>query len=182
MQINSYIYRFFYLICVLLSYTNCCSQVNYITTADGLSNRYISAIIQTKDGVMWIGTANGLNSYDGYNFTPYNTFTEGIHLSSSRINCLMEDSLGNIWVGTNAGLNKISEDRRKSILISGTENMGILTICSLGNNSILVGNNAGGIISIDAKGVKEVYHTPHNYPVHQLGEYGGNIWFCNESQ
>ena len=44
----------------------------HITIADGLSQNYITDIKQDKDRLIWIGTKNGLNKYDGYKMTIYN--------------------------------------------------------------------------------------------------------------
>ncbi len=78
-----------------------------ISMAQGLSQGMIFDMIQDEDGFLWIGTKNGLNRYDGYQFKvftndPYNDLS----LSSNTISRLFEDSKGNIWVGTeNAGVN-----------------------------------------------------------------------------
>lgn len=78
-----------------------------VSTAQGLSQGMVFDILQDKEGFIWVGTKDGLNRYDGYNFKvfvndPYNTKS----LSSNSINKLFEDSKGRIWVGTeNEGLN-----------------------------------------------------------------------------
>ena len=36
---------------------------------DGLSEGTVRSISSDKKGYMWFGTENGLNKYDGYNFT-----------------------------------------------------------------------------------------------------------------
>ena len=40
----------------------------HLTMEDGLSNNHVSAIFQSKDGILWLGTQKGLNCYDGHNF------------------------------------------------------------------------------------------------------------------
>ena len=74
----------------------------------GLSQNWIYAIHQDQYGYMWFGTWEGLNKYDGYNYTIYNV-EDG--LSDHTINCILEDSDGCLWLGTNKGLNKF--DRKK---------------------------------------------------------------------
>jgi ligand-binding sensor domain-containing protein len=46
-------------------------QFEHITIEDGLSQKSVICILQDTRGFLWIGTSNGLNKYDGYNFTKY---------------------------------------------------------------------------------------------------------------
>lgn len=53
-------------------------------------------IAQTKDGVLWIGTYNGLYRYSGNDFQWINNIP-----SVKTVNCLFTDEVGRMWVGTN---------------------------------------------------------------------------------
>lgn len=47
------------------------SQIDVLTTEDGLLFRDVSSIVQDKKGLLWIGTPQGLNRYDGKDFKTY---------------------------------------------------------------------------------------------------------------
>ncbi len=77
-----------------------------ITINEGLSQNTVFCIIQDKTGFIWIGTEDGLNKYDGYEFTIYKHENHNQKsLSHSQINAITEDEKGNFWVGTSDGLN-----------------------------------------------------------------------------
>src|SRR5207244_4193210 len=72
------------------------------TTDDGLPNATVTAILQTRDGYVWVGTLDGLARFDGVRFTVFNkSNTEGI--GNNGILSLCEDRDGALWIGTNGG-------------------------------------------------------------------------------
>ena len=87
------------------------TQINTIkfehyTSSEGLSQSTVKCIQQDRLGFMWFGTVNGLNKFDGLNFTPYyHNPQDSTSLTANSITTLYEDSKGNLWVGTMDGLN-----------------------------------------------------------------------------
>ena len=82
-------------------------KFTHLTTNDGLSQGYVTAILQDRRGFMWIATRDGVNRYDGNSFVVYkNNPSDPDSLSSNFIQDLIEDKHGNLWVATNAGVNK----------------------------------------------------------------------------
>jgi ligand-binding sensor domain-containing protein/signal transduction histidine kinase/DNA-binding response OmpR family regulator len=83
-------------------------QLNFkrLTINEGLSQNTVFCVMQDKTGFMWIGTEDGLNKYDGYDFTIYKHENNNPKsLSHSQVNAMLEDSKGNFWIGTSDGLN-----------------------------------------------------------------------------
>ena len=81
------------------------SPSHVITTwqqEQGLSQRAITAVLQTRDGYLWLGTYNGLVRFDGVRFT---VFDEGSTpaLWNERITSLCEDAAGALWLGHESG-------------------------------------------------------------------------------
>jgi len=83
----------------------------HLTIDEGLSQNTVFCTVQDKAGFIWIGTEDGLNKYDGYEFTIYKHENNNPKsLSHSQINTLFEDPKGNLWIGTADGLNLFSRE------------------------------------------------------------------------
>ncbi len=89
-----------------LNRKNAYSQsLSYLGIEQGLSNNTVTTIHKDKFGLMWFGTMDGLNRFDGYNFKIFkNKFGDSTSLPYDIITALNSDRAGNIWVGTQKGL------------------------------------------------------------------------------
>jgi ligand-binding sensor domain-containing protein/signal transduction histidine kinase len=75
-----------------------------IEVGSGLSNSNVTAILQDSKGFLWVGTQDGLNKFDGYNFKVYrNNPDDTCSLLTNAINCIFEDTQKKIWVSTRSG-------------------------------------------------------------------------------
>jgi signal transduction histidine kinase/ligand-binding sensor domain-containing protein len=75
------------------------------TVEDGLPDNKVNAIIQTRNGFLWVGTDGGLARFDGEHFTPIR-FKTGVSREIP-VNSLLTTPDGDLWVGTDAGLARI---------------------------------------------------------------------------
>ncbi|MDJ0838987.1 MAG: two-component regulator propeller domain-containing protein [Acidobacteriota bacterium] len=76
---------------------------------EGLSQGNVEAIVQGSQGFLWLGTREGLNRFDGYDFKVFLHDSERPDsISSNYISALAVDREGALWVGTRgAGLNRM---------------------------------------------------------------------------
>jgi ligand-binding sensor domain-containing protein/signal transduction histidine kinase len=78
------------------------------TSREGLSHNTVLSVLQDSRGFLWIGTADGLNRYDGYTFTVFrHDPADAASLSDNTIQALAEAPDGALWVGTAAGLDRL---------------------------------------------------------------------------
>ena len=89
-----------------------------ILSENGLSQNTVHYILQDNDGFMWFATEDGLNKYDGYNFTIYkNDPHDKNSISDNFIWTIYQDKSGILWIGTNSG-GLCRFDREKDRFIS----------------------------------------------------------------
>lgn len=84
---------------------------NHLSIYDGLSQATVTSILQDKDNIMWFGTRDGLNRFDGYNFKVYKYgLRDPQSISNNNIKVIYEDIEGDLWIGTDRGLNRFNKN------------------------------------------------------------------------
>lgn len=155
----------YFLISILISANTFAQSGNiefdHYTTNEGLSNGYVGAILHDSKGFIWIGTANGLNRFDGITFkTYYSDIKDATSISGSEVTALVEDSLANIWVMTSNGLcvydRKKDRFSRKAMRVNGViVNNSFLYSCIIDSKGFLWASSSGsGIIRF------KIYNNP----------------------
>jgi signal transduction histidine kinase/ligand-binding sensor domain-containing protein len=120
------------------------------TVEDGLSSNVVNAILQTRDGFLWIATDAGLNRFDGRHFTPI-YFRGPKSTPQGIVSSLAEGPDGDLWIGTNTGLVRISRpglsllDLAPSVFFHTGTGMSdeITFLHASGDGTLWVGTNAG---------------------------------------
>jgi AraC-like DNA-binding protein len=96
-KISSGVFFLLFYSSLLAQYTNL--KFENLSTIDGLSSSTCVEIHQDQDGFLWFGTIDGLNKYNGHEFTVYRSVINDPHsISSNRIYCIEEDNLGRLWI------------------------------------------------------------------------------------
>jgi serine phosphatase RsbU (regulator of sigma subunit)/ligand-binding sensor domain-containing protein len=87
---------------------------NRLTSSNGLSQNKAFNIVQDHDGFIWIGTEDGLNKYDGYNFEIFKRVPgDSLSLSDNWDNVLYVSKDGTLWIGgLLAGLNRFNSSTK----------------------------------------------------------------------
>ena len=73
----------------------------HLSVRQGLSQADVNCILQDSRGMMWLGTQDGLNRYDGYGFRVYKHDPgDPRSLNDSWIVSIAETPEGTLWIGT----------------------------------------------------------------------------------
>ena len=150
---------FFLMLCVCWFNTNAQLRFERIGNQQGLSQSTVLKIFQDKKGFLWFATRDGLNKYDGYNFTVYrHIFNDPNSISSSSITSISEDRNENLWVGTaDGGINKMDKETGKFIRFKQTDSkndiskLNISSIIVTKDNQIYATTYGAGLLQIDAQ-------------------------------
>jgi ligand-binding sensor domain-containing protein/signal transduction histidine kinase len=86
---------------------------------DGLSQSVVNCLYQDSRGYIWIGTQNGLNRFNGYEFAVF-TYDPGDSnsIANNWIFAIAEDHNADLWIGTKGGLIKYSRKENRFIRIN----------------------------------------------------------------
>src|SRR5258706_1166349 len=89
-------------------------KFDHLSVRQGLSQGSVLVVHQDKLGFMWMGTEDGLNLYNGYDFTVFrNDVHDSTSICSNTIHAIAEDREGTLWIGTPVGLNSYDRELNK---------------------------------------------------------------------
>ena len=117
---------------------------------NSLSDNQITSIYETKSGILWVGTFNGLNELVTQNADPQKQifihFTKQINNPSSLldrwVHSIYEDNSGILWLGTHSGISILNPKKNKFLLYQHFNN----------DNNSINSNFISGIL-VDSEGL-----------------------------
>lgn len=131
----------------------------------------ISAITQTPDGYLWLGTDEGLVRFDGVRFTLFNTSnTPSIKHNNISALCVQRDST--LWIATNGGgLSKLRHHQFTAYTAEdGLPENTLLSLARGSDSQLWIGTASSGLVRMhDNKFYRSSdTHQPHGLPIFSL--------------
>ncbi|MFO7446385.1 MAG: two-component regulator propeller domain-containing protein [Ignavibacteriaceae bacterium] len=83
-------------------------KATYYSKKDGFNGLSIFAIYEDRNGMIWVGTGEGLFKYNNDKFIQY---TKKDGLTANEIRSIYQDKKGNLWIGTINGLNLMRDGK-----------------------------------------------------------------------
>ncbi len=112
-------------------------------TVAGLPQNSVTAMTQTRDGYLWLGTRDGLARFDGVRFKVFG-LEEGLH--SVDIQTVLEDRQGTLWIGSYGGGLARLRDGQVEVVPAATRSAGSDIVTALAEDAtgrLWVGTRAG---------------------------------------
>jgi signal transduction histidine kinase/ligand-binding sensor domain-containing protein/DNA-binding response OmpR family regulator len=135
-------------------------RFEHLDITHGLSQSNVTCILQDSKGFMWFGTRDGLNRYDGYNFTVFKHDPASKNsLSNDFVKGLAEDKHGNLWIATRGGgLTKLNTHTYQFSVYRKNDSdpnslRSDLTTCvrTDDENNVWVGTEDAGLVKLDVR-------------------------------
>ena len=83
-----------------------------LSVDEGLPQENVTAVLQDRQGFVWLGTQAGLARYDGYRFVVHRSDpSDPGSLADNYVTALVEDPQGRLFVGTRGGLHRYDAAR-----------------------------------------------------------------------
>ncbi len=173
---NTFFRSFLLTVFALTSYL---LKAESLSVRDGLSHNGVTSLLEDSRGYLWIGTYDGLNFYNGKDFTILRSTPDKTILRNNRIRALCEDVTGRIWIGTDHGLiifdynrNKFIDPKLKSGIFQNDDT--IISVIIAKNGNIIALTENGGFAEFNISGELLYFDKKH-------GEVFNNVIAISES-
>jgi diguanylate cyclase (GGDEF)-like protein len=148
--------------------------------ADGLPQNSVNAIVQDRQGYLWLSTQEGLARFDGVSFTVYDKLNTPA-ITNNNVRALLVDRTGALWVGTNGGgLVRMQDGRFQALTTRDGLAYDIVTALAEGADGAIWIATYGGGLSCLREGRFINYTTTdglaHNSILSLHADADGTIW------
>jgi len=183
LQLKGFIGFIYLMLCVVTSSVVAQSYYfRHYQVEQGLSNNTVFCVAQDKRGFVWLGTKDGLNRFDGYNFKVFrNISTDSTSLGDSFVRSLLIDQSDTLYAGTRNGLYRYDPRLEKfTSLVSGIEEVRDIKKDRVGNIWFIEGQNLRVLLAGKDK-QKSFKHLPPFAATSVCIDNQGQVWVATAS-
>jgi signal transduction histidine kinase/ligand-binding sensor domain-containing protein len=146
-------------------------------TDSGLPQNTVHAVLQTRDGFVWLATEAGLVRFDSVRFTVF-TRKDTPELGSDLIYSLLEDREGALWVATSNGVTRYRSGNFQRVASPGQQ-ANIVWSLHQDTGGTIWAITSGGLDRFDGKGFQNVAGVPALNEMSRMiaGAYG-DVWLA----
>ena len=150
-----------YFIVSLLLNTAYAYNLKQIADKEYMSNSAITSLCQDERGLMWIGTCDGLNIYDGQEIEEFKPHDNSEYISGNLIDKIVCTGEDIYWIQTYYGLNRLDHKTNtitrynefRKLFFMNKDNNGTLFIIQDSNSIYYYHKKEGGFKKINIAGI-----------------------------
>lgn len=155
------------------------ARLSVWTSESGLPQNTVDAIVQTRDGYLWMGTEEGLVRFDGVRFVVSDRQTSPA-LRSSFVSSLFEAPDGTLWIGTyGGGLARFRNGRIEEFHAELLGSDRIREMLATADGAVFIATAGGGLLRIDGEKVTR-FTTRNGLPTDRIwaleDDGAGGLW------
>ena len=113
-----------------------------LSTDNGLSNNAVYNIVQDNHGLLYIGTLDGLNIWDGHKMERFQAADGRSYFEGNKIKHLYQTTSNIIFALTRHGLAKIDTQTKDVVFIDNLDPESVIDISSSGDIFAITGDNS----------------------------------------
>ena len=156
--------------------------INHITENEGLQNETVFKIAKDSKGMIWVGTFNGILSFNGQTFKPYPT---DLSKPFNAVTDIIETHDGVLLFGTRKGLYKVDTEQDRSIHVCPQIDF-VNTLCRIGE-TVMIGSMNGLWIYHSPQEAESIVLTDNiiskgNTVNDIIDDHNGGAWLCTNDQ
>ena len=150
-------------------------------TEKGLPSSTVTAIAQTPDGYLWVGTYNGLARFDGARFVTFDPATKPA-LSQTRVQALFLDASGTLWINTfRGGLTSYRDGVFRNEWPDQSQFDLHTTLVASTSNLVVFVTQFGEVLQRDPAKTNADWNAvmppAGSRPIFQCADHAGRLWF-----
>ena len=177
---------------ILLNAISFYPQNNFVRSLnikDGLSQNFIFTLLQDSKGYIWIGTQDGLNRFDGYNFINFKNDVRNINSLNGNVVKSLYEHKNILWIGTGNGVSRYNletgmfENNKLPVeMVNSLRHKHVTSLLCL-NDTLWIGTRSGiyqlNLITNKFYKAHELYESlqlPGKYILQLFEDSHSNIW------
>ncbi len=134
------------------------------TTAQGLPSNAVNAVLQSREGYLWLGTEDGLVRFDGTQFTTYDRSTVPA-FKVSDVTALVETPSGTLYAATTGGVVRYKNGAFSRFgREQGLGEERVWAICGDGGEGLWIGTPHDGLYHLQGEAVSRPAGLPPDLP------------------
>jgi class 3 adenylate cyclase/ligand-binding sensor domain-containing protein/predicted metal-dependent HD superfamily phosphohydrolase len=134
-------------------------KFNNFTINEGLSQSFVTDVLQDNKGYIWVATQDGLNKFDGYKFIKFEHNQKlDYSLPNNYVHDMFLDDEGFIWLATERGLSRLNpKTEHIENFTPKHKSYSITKIINVDGGFIALSNNGIVKFKTKSKEVREIY-------------------------